>query len=284
MKITKFEFGDEMGEVIGAYEGMPEKSYRDAKGISRSDFAKFVEELSGSPATYIAPNRLKQYDTKKEDALVIGTAVHALSMGFEFDFKAYPDVFKATTETGRKNQMIAEGCAESLKSCQMFHDITASAYKEVSVFVKDPLSGLTLKARFDLLIADEATNSHKVYDIKTCQSVSDKDLSESAWDFGYWLQQAWYLYVLELAAGKPLSFQGELGQQDYYNHFEFIAVEKSHPFPVVFYKLSDEAMDMGCKVIARDLPKLRDCINSGVYHPAKKIISMPAWAKIKEEK
>ena len=96
---------------------------------------------------------------------------------------------------------------------------------EVSIFVEDPISGLTLKTRPDLMIEVEGT----VYDVKTTQDASPRGFLNECVKYGYFLQGAHYVYTCKLA-GFDVS------------KFSFIACEKSAPFLSHMHLMGEEVM------------------------------------------
>ena len=83
---------------------------------------------------------------------------------------------------------------------------------EVSIFAQDPISGLMLKTRPDLMLDSEQT----VFDVKTTQDASPKGFLQECIKYGYFLQGANYVYTCKLA-GYGI------------NKFSFIACEKPAP-------------------------------------------------------
>ena len=86
--------------------------------------------------------------------------------------------------------------------------IAGAGKSELSVVVKDPRSGLLLRARFDRLQRDS------INDLKTAKDASPRGFMRAAyWDYHYDVQAVHYLYVAKLAYG---------GLRD----FKMVAVEK----------------------------------------------------------
>ena len=110
--------------------------------------------------------------------------------------------------------------------------------REVSMFAKDPETGVEMRARFDLY-ADIAA------DLKTARDASPKGFARAAAQHGYDVQEGWYRDVRKLLTG-------ELGR------FRFIVVESTAPYLVGVYELDYTFADMGqVKAAAARSGKLR---------------------------
>jgi len=109
-------------------------------------------------------------------------------------------------------------CAEALQHHERVN--------EISIFVKDPVSGLMLKTRPDLMI--ESRNM--VYDVKTTQDASPKGFLSECVKYGYFLQGAHYVYTCKLAGYDV-------------DKFAFIACEKSSPFLSHLHIMGPEVME-----------------------------------------
>ena len=97
---------------------------------------------------------------------------------------------------------------------------------ECSIFIKDPVSGLLLKTKPDLLIESEQT----VYDVKTTQDASPRGFFSECQKFSYLIQAAVYLYICRLV-GLDV------------NKFAFIACEKSAPYVSHMHLVSPAALE-----------------------------------------
>ena len=97
---------------------------------------------------------------------------------------------------------------------------------EVSIFAKDPRSGLILKTRPDLMIESEQT----VYDVKSTQDASPQGFASECSKYAYFIQGAFYVYVCKLA-GLDIK------------EFNFIACEKTAPYVSHMHVLGPEAME-----------------------------------------
>lgn len=120
---------------------------------------------------------------------------------------------------------------------------------EVSVFVKCPNTGLNLKCRFDKLMI----NRPRAVDYKTTTGATHLAFGTSVRKFGYHYQDAFYSYVYELAFGRTL------------DEFIFIAQEKTSPFSIGCYYLSQDDRDEGRALLIERLKRLRYCTDNDFW-------------------
>ncbi len=113
----------------------------------------------------------------------------------------------------------------------------ADRENEVSIFASDPISGLMLKTRPDLMIRSEQT----VYDVKTTLDASPRGFGQlECFKWGYHIQAAFYVYVCQLA---------DLDIQE----FSFIACEKSSPYISHLHVVGPELMEKATEQMHRTL-------------------------------
>lgn len=133
---------------------------------------------------------------------------------------------------------------------------------EVSVVAE--VDGVLCRCRFDALRAGIATAA----DIKTTRDSSPDYFKKSIFNFGYYLQAGLYMLVGE-AAGLELE------------HFAFIAIEKTPPFPVMAYVLTSEVLELGKEQVRGLLAKYRQCVAEDhwpAYGDEIVDIGLPTWA------
>ena len=134
---------------------------------------------------------------------------------------------------------------------------------ERSLFADDPLFGILLKARFDIL----PRTGNCIPDLKTCEDASIEAAEKAIGSYGYFRQAAFYLRVARL-----LGIQKEA--------FVYIFVEKSPPYAVACYQLADEVLLAGDKLIERDLQLLQNCMSEGKwpgYGDGVRGVGVPGW-------
>ena len=134
---------------------------------------------------------------------------------------------------------------------------------EVSIFAEDPISGLTLKTRPDLMIESEQT----VFDVKTTQDASPKGFLKECVKYGYFLQGAHYLYTCKLAGYDV-------------KKFSFIACEKTAPYVSHLHVMGNEIMHWGMKHLHKTLATIAKAEKQSDYSTNwgdYTVIEKPAW-------
>lgn len=124
--------------------------------------------------------------------------------------------------------------------------------------------GFDCKARFDGYSSELKT----IFDLKSARSAEKSEFSKSIFNFGYYIQAAFYFRA---AAAAELDMQ----------HFVFLAVEKEPPYAVAVYRLDTEAVELGKKHVNNLLNVYDYCLSTNRWPSfADKIqdIGMPSWA------
>jgi len=146
-------------------------------------------------------------------------------------------------------------CAEALQHKERVN--------EISIFVEDPVSGLMLKTRPDLMI--ESRNM--VYDVKTTQDASPKGFLSECVKYGYFLQGAHYVYTCKLAGYDV-------------NRFAFIACEKSAPFLSHLHIMGPEVMEWATVELHKTLAIIAKAEKETDYRTGwgdYTVMEKPAW-------
>ena len=104
--------------------------------------------------------------------------------------------------------------------------------KEVAAYWTDPKSGIECKARIDALRTTD--DGFQLIDLKSTIDSSASYMQKAMYNLGYYRQCAHYL--------SP--FVGD-GQSDENHTFHFICCEKTPPFGVQVFELSQSAIDYG---------------------------------------
>jgi len=140
----------------------------------------------------------------------------------------------------------------------------------------DPASGVKCRAKIDKL-----TRSGVVIDLKTTQDVSVAEFSKSAFNYGYDRQSAFYLRGA--ARLRDLGLFDEKLSDGEGHPFYLICVSKAVVPECVVFQPSERMVAIGDEANQRDLCRLRDCVDFGVWEPEShgKIVTldMPPWAR-----
>jgi len=137
---------------------------------------------------------------------------------------------------------------------------------EASFFALDSTTGVNIKCRPDLYIESEGL----VVDLKTCASASPRLFARDVHNYGYAIQAAFYLRVLQEAGFEA-------------NRFVFLAVEKEPPFAVGLHEIEPDYLNYADAVITDTLLKIRDATKEDDYKtgwPEINFIGQPSWMSI----
>ena len=233
----------------------------------------------------------KLYGPPREStpAFDFGTAVHALLPGEDFSKVAVcmPAGMKKTTKEGiafvaeHKDKIVLNAsdsyALEQMMASMNQHPISKALFSgelkgksELSFFCKDKETGLDCKARPDFILDDLSL----VVDLKTTLDASPKGFQKSFAEYRYFVQAAWYLWVIEQSTGRrPEAFC-------------FIAVEKKRPFGVGVYIADQQSIDLGMQHAREDLTKIAEWKANNHYpgySERAEYISLPKWMLPKED-
>lgn len=256
--------------VSGLYD-IPEHEYHadpvpEADGGSLSSSGVKSMLPPSCPALFDWNRRHPKPPTK---AMELGTAVHGIILGTGqpievIDYpdrrtKACKDAEAAAIAAGNlpmlaKDWHQAEEIADAVKQHRTAGALLAEGDAEVSMFAKDPDTGIWLRGRLDwltMLGGDYPT----VVDVKTTADVSPDHFAKSCADFGYAIQEAHYRHILSLVLGcHPDDID-----------FVFAVVPVVPPYLVQLYRLSPADTGRARDLCAMAYEKYRDCTASGQW-------------------
>lgn len=175
----------------------------------------------------------------------------------------FEDGMLTMTEAEHKS---AQEMAESVLSLSTARDfIHADGDAEASLFWHDETYGIDCKARVDYL-----THDGFLIDLKTAQNSDHEGFRKDAYNFGYYIQAAWYMRGYEAVFGKKPK------------GFCFIAIEKEKPYVAGTYYATDDELMLGHYDIERALEEYSLSKKSGSWrgYPDKFVpLGLPAWGK-----
>jgi exodeoxyribonuclease VIII len=135
---------------------------------------------------------------------------------------------------------------------------------ETSIIWTDEDTGMACRCRPDAILSNGL-----IVDLKTTQDASPEGFAKSIANFRYHVQAAYYSDGYTAAFGEaPKGFM-------------FIAVEKTAPYLVACYLLSDLAVIRGRAEYKEDLQTLKQCLATDVwpgYSQKPLVIDLPKWA------
>ncbi len=139
-----------------------------------------------------------------------------------------------------------------------------SGTPEVSAFVRDPESGVLLRARFDWL-----RNDNRAIDFKTVGRLADpRSFSKAAFEYGYFLQDPTYRHVAALC--------------DYsIEEFHFVLQETTPPYAVSVCHLGPATLELGRLKMRQAIALYAACVAAGewpAYSQESVEVDVPFWA------
>lgn len=237
--------------------------------------------VSGAKVLLRAPAlfRWQQDHPVVSDTFDFGHAAHALvlGVGMKIAVGAYSDFRTAEARQWRdkvredgetpllaKDYAIVQAMADALSEHTLAMKLLSEGQPEVSAFALDGPTGVMRRARFDWLTAEG------VVDYKSTVNSDPAEFGRTAVNFGYAMQDAWYLDVA-----------ADLGHPAAY--FAFINQMREPPYLVSVCELDADARAWGRARNRAALERFRDCRESG-YWPGWQAdgefttVSLPSWA------
>jgi len=250
----------------GIYRGVPFQDYFSWSAVSNSTLGRF--------AKYPALCKTEQADTP---ALLFGRAVHCAVLEPDQFAERYQPMDLGRSKAAKAARAEAEEAGYTpldASAHQEALDIAASVRNhpacglvlsageaEVSIVWTDE-TGLRCKARIDWLAPSVAA------DLKTTKDASPEGFARAVATYRYHVQQAHYL-----AGCEALGIEAEA--------FLFMAVEKTAPYPVACYQLSDATSNAGFRLWRHHLRGFAICETAGrwpAYSDEIETLNLPAWA------
>lgn len=254
--------------------------------IHNMQFSEYlaVDALSASGIKNILKSPL-HFQTRKTapreetPALILGSAVHCAVLepyAFGQRYIEAPAIDRRTT-AGKEAWRALEASGKEVLSASEYWqtmDMSAAIFAhptasellkegrpEVSCFSE--LECVPAKCRVDWLRDDGI-----VVDLKTTDDASPSGFRRSVAKYGYHIQAAWYLDVLQ-----------SLGVAAH--TFVFVAVEKSAPYGIGIYELDDDAIELGRERYRHAAALYKHCSETNDwpgYDSGVVSLSVPAWA------
>jgi len=274
MKINVIEYKEGMEIVPPMFvSGMPNDAYHShLKGISSSG----LKTVLRSPAHY----KFQAARTPSR-AMEIGTAIHTALLEpdrFANDYVLLREVkdrraseYKQAVKTHGTEVVLTAGESDNVIGMQeavlanplMRSRLTGEGWRELSLFVRDPVTAVLIRVRYDLLLTDGT-----IVDVKKTQDARPDPFSRAIDNYGYDLSAALYVDAFEWATGEEAQF-------------EFAAVEEAMPHGHKLYRPCDTTLGEGRRKYREALDTFAACESSGVWPSLPcdepEIISLPAY-------
>lgn len=135
--------------------------------------------------------------------------------------------------------------------------------RELSVFTKDPITGVDVKCRFDFK-GDGMTAA----DLKKCQDARGSEFVKVISSYGYYMQVAFYIDMWKWETGETIK------------EFPIIALEEKAPHGCICHDLDEVALMLGRKHYREALNTYAECLEKGVwpnYADDSEVTSVTSW-------
>ncbi|SUA58231.1 PD-(D/E)XK nuclease-like domain-containing protein [Oligella urethralis] len=272
MKLLQFSYDTDFkaGDIV---KDMPNKLYHAHNSISKSG----LDLIARSPAHY-----LYREPSTNTRFMQIGTAIHCAILEpdrFKDEYillidandRRSPEYQAAKKEHGEEFVLVSHEVENVLgMQASVYANPVAKKWldlpseKELSIFAKDPETGVTVRIRPDILTA-----CGSIVDLKKTQDARPREFSKSIYNYRYHVQVAFYLDVYKWVTG------------DECQSFRFLAVEEKRPYSSMVYMLDDLAIDEGRKLYREALNVYADCLEKNQWPSYlcadDEIVSLPDW-------
>jgi exodeoxyribonuclease VIII len=264
----------------GIYQNISNEDYHHGLGLSASG----LKLLQQSPAHF------KYAKREETPAMIKGTATHCAVFEperFAEEYIAAPGIDRRT-KAGKEAWIELESSGKTVLSNDDYADVVAmseavhlhsiadflvsggvaeqSIYWDYTALIAEDIAfTFTCRARPDYI--KPLSEGYVVIDLKTIQDA--RELSRSAYTYGYHLQGAHYLRGLCSS------------QYGFARNFYFIAVEKTPPYGVIVYDASPEFLNRGHNENSRLYSLYAQCLNQNKwpgYEEEIQTLDLPRWA------
>jgi hypothetical protein len=262
----------------GLYPDVPFMDYLSWEAVSAHD----LMAVRRSPAHYLAQGKVKQ----ETDAMRFGTAAHAWILQPDEAAELIMVAPKVDRRTKAGKEAYAEFLAEAGNRTIVNDEEAETLAKMAGAVNSSPAAKSVLdqaKIREASVLwrhpecwgrgrPDALCKSGLIVDLKTAQDASADAFARTCANFNYHMQAAYYIDGLHIANVTPPD-----------TAFVFVVVEKTPPFGVAVYTLSDEAIELGRQQYRSALATYEDAISTqiwGGYTAAYQIetLDLPRWA------
>lgn len=256
------------------FSDMPNEKYHSLEGISKTG----LDLIERSPAHY--KYKVPVVQTRP---MQMGSAIHAAILEpevFSREYMMLPEIKdRRQAEYRKAKEVYGEERVFTGSDCQHIKDMQTAVYahsearrlleqdgySELSGIVRDPVTGVLCRHRFDRLAVVDGW----AVDLKKTQDASPDGFSKSVANYRYHVQAAFYLDQYEWITGERLK------------GMKFIAVEEKPCHGVGVYYLDDGSLHIGREAYRKNLNTYAECLNTekwDCYAQDSQMISLPNWA------
>ena len=242
---------------------IPNSEYRARDGISSTD----LKHVAKSPAHF---RYWKDHPQEDTPALLFGRAVHKYALekdDFFSEFAVAPNIDRRTKAGKEEYAAFEADCVgkdiisaddfEKIKEMRQvlcdtpFAEMLLSGEKELSYFMEDAETGLTIKCRPDC--QTQIGDTDILIDYKSCTDASNDVFMRDAIKLMYDLQMAFYKDILDKITG-------------FEHSVIFIAQEKTPPYCVNVMEANEYFIKSGRDMYRTMLNTYKECADSGNWY------------------
>jgi len=132
-------------------------------------------------------------------------------------------------------------------------ELLKDGVSEISIFWRDPITGLHCKARPDWLRIDDI-----IVDFKTTKNGDPNGFRHEIYKYKYYWQAEFYLRGLDCA-------YKEAGINRRAQRFIFVTIEKTPPYEIGAYRLDQDFLERGEAEIDKTLSRYQRCLVNDVW-------------------
>lgn len=263
------------------HAGIPDHEYHAHRALGSSTVRRF-DEMAPAQWKYERDHPVESTADHFEE----GKAVHTLALGVGGAVvRVDADDWRTKHAKEQRADIRARGGIALLpEAYERVHAMAAKLHEhplgvalrggepELSGFSLDEETGLEVKVRPDCLYRPRRSGLALALDVKTSTSADPRKFAESAYKFGYFRQDPWYV--------------DRLAEHDIEAAFTFLVVSKEPPYLASAVELVPEAVELGRRRNRESLAAIRRCMDTGVWpgfggeiHQ----IDLPTWAYRQEE-
>lgn len=268
----------------GVYDQLPADDYHRDPALSASGMKLLLDP--GCPAQY---RYERDHPQPPKSIFDFGHAAHRLVLGDGAKLRVLDyDDWKTKAAQQAKKEARAEGAipllpqdmdrARAMAAAVRAHPTASGLFRggrpEVSLFFKDPETGVPLRARLDWLDTDRPGRAI-LTDYKTIGTGVDLDHIERAiYDYGYHVSGVQYA-----AATRALGLAGEDAVTT------LVFQSKEPPFLVRVVQLPFDAIKVGRAKRRAAINRFKECTDSGRWPGYDEVAyaGLPPWAQAREE-
>ena len=249
--------------------------YRAAPGCNFST----LKHMATSPKHY---RHALENPTGSTPAMILGRATHTAvfePQRFQLEYAVWSDSRRTNAYKEFAEECAAQGrevlkddeyatvlaIRDSVRSTPPVAELLEKGRPEISLFWRNPQTGIECKGRLDWIAGKTA-----ILDLKTTTCIDEGWFSQQAWKMKYFHQAVMYREGFAVSSGRGIVLP-----------FGIVAVEKKPPYACRLFWLEEESLERAHEEYLSWLEKVRDCTETGVWpgpEPVESELSAPAWA------